>query len=88
MKVWTVTEVSEDAGVSPFAFVYTSHKDAIQAVEAHALELFEAMVDPNDGDKHSFTPLNWNDDMTEASDDESSSGDAMRWIITAADVSQ
>lgn len=66
MKVFTVVHVYEEIEVSPFVYVYKSRERAEQAVEQAAIEHFEMTVDPNDGDRHVFPGLEWNDDRSEA----------------------
>ncbi len=66
MKVYTVTHIYEEIEVSPFVTVFPSREAAEQAVEQAAIEDFEALVDPNDGDRHVFPGLEWSDDRSEA----------------------
>lgn len=84
MKVFTVVHVWE-GDVTPFAQCYATKDRAIQAVEASALEDFECMVDPNDGDVHKFPGLDWNKDMDKAWVDENDD-DAGWWLIVEAEL--
>lgn len=84
MKVYTVVSLF-DGDVFPFVIVYRDREAAQSAVEQSAIEDFEAMVDPNDGEKHVFPGLTWSDDKTTAwidAEDEA----AGSWVITEAQL--
>jgi len=65
MKVWTITHICENE-VTPFVTSFRTKTSAVRAVEGHASELFEAMVDPNSSDRQVFPGLDWNDDFSRA----------------------
>ena len=44
-------------GTSIFKKIYRTQASAIQAAEANALEVFNLLVDPNDGETHEFPGL-------------------------------
>lgn len=81
MKIFTVTHIDEDDGVNPFVFAFTTMAGATQAIEAHALQLFNALLDPNDSIDMSYTfpGLTWSDDGMKATDED----DGEYWITEA-----
>jgi hypothetical protein len=68
MKVFTVTAIYYIEGaiddVAPFTHSYPTREAAVQGAEADAVEEFEFLVDPNDGDVHKFPGLDWNPELT------------------------
>lgn len=69
MKIFTVTYIDEDDGCYPFAFSFSTRLKAAQAVEAQALEMFNAHLDPNDiGPAPTFPGVVWSNDMEKATD--------------------
>jgi len=61
MKVFMVLCTSriddDETTADTFKKWYPSKEVALQEVEAHALELWNGYIDPNDGDEHRFPGL-------------------------------
>jgi len=84
MEIWTVVYVQE-CDVMPFVHSFKTHEQAIQAVEDNALDDYNSLFDPDDGETEPFPGLDWNESKTIANTEENDS-DAGYWVIQKTEL--